>query len=718
MNDIESGYRSNPLLKRIGVSIEYTEYEIEEYIKCTNDPIYFIENYMTVVHVDKGVVPFKLYDFQKEMIQAMHENRHTCILASRQCGKSITTIGYILWLSLFRSDQVIAILANKGQLARDLLDRYQLAYEAVPHFLQQGISIWQKGKVELENNSKVFASSTSANSLRGSSVNFLYCDEFAFVHNNMASAFFNSIYPVISSGETTKLVISSCVTKDTYVFTNNGIGQIQDYINYNIPDNPNVSYNIPRYQIYGMDGVRSGEYFCNNGKIPTKIIRSSSAILECSLEHKLWVYKNGTYDWVKAKDLTENDYVSIKYGENIWGNNDDISDYVPFESNKSYKKFIPPKTITKDLAYFLGLYLAEGYSRKKNGCFQTTITCGDDISETVNSLGLSYVKYDDVHYTINSAALIHFLEYFGFDISKKAKEKVIPKRLFSCSKEVICSFLSGFFDGDGCATPKGRISVASASKQLIIQLRILLLNVGILTQYYSSITPPTKRVKVESLCHKLELNDYNSCMKFYDEIGFKLNRKQERKNILVPPKKRISKDIIPDARLFFEKNGLNIIENPTFKRTNHVTRERSLEVEGIENFPEIFHPNLKWEKVKQITDSENEVYDFSLDHIENDKWCHSVLYNGIVGHQTPNGMNLFYKIWTDAVAGKNGYKPVRVRWNQVPGRDEKYKEEYIMKTDQRQWSQEMESVGFDTELTIDEKNIKIGDLYKQLSNGQ
>lgn len=209
MSSLESGYRSNPLLKKEGIQIEYTEHELSEYIKCSNDPIYFIENYMTVIHVDKGTVPFKLYNFQKEMILAMHENKHTCILASRQCGKSVTTIGYILWLSLFRSEQVIAILANKGQLARDLLDRYQLAYEAVPHFLQQGVSIWQKGKVTLENKSIVFASSTSANALRGSSINFLYLDEFAFVHNNMAEAFFTSVYPVISSGESTKLVMSS-----------------------------------------------------------------------------------------------------------------------------------------------------------------------------------------------------------------------------------------------------------------------------------------------------------------------------------------------------------------------------------------------------------------------------------------------------------------------------------------------------------------------------
>lgn len=722
-------------ITHIHKTVPYTEWEIQTAtgnLICADTHILYDENlneiyakdlipFKSLVMLDTGpeiVISVTKTDKESNMFDLSINSENHRFYANRFLShNSITTIGYILWLSLFRADQAIAILANKGQLARDLLDRYQLAYEGIPHFLQQGISIWQKGKVELENNSKIFASSTSANSLRGSSINFLLADEFAFVHNNMAEAFFNSIFPVISSGESTKLVVTSCVVKDTYIFTPNGIKQVADYINHNMPDNPNFSYNIPRYSVYGIDGVRSGEYFCNNGQTETRIIRSSSTILECSLEHKFWAYKNGKFAIYRAKELTTDDYISIKYGENIWGNDDDISDYIICQQYKHNNTFIPPKTITPDLAYFLGLFLAEGYALDNKKGKRVTISCGDNISYIFEILNMFYyVKYDEVHYSVNSSSLIDFIKYFGFDTNKKAKEKVIPKRLFSCSKEIIAAFLSGFFDGDGCATNRGKISCSSASKELIEQIRILLLNFGILTQYYTKISPPTKKVKVESKGHILEINNYKDCLKFYNEIGFRLERKQIKKNLLKIPTRKLSKDIIPDARIFFKQHGLKIQEDSSFKKTNHVTRERCLEVKGVEQFPEIFHPNLKWEKIKSIEESENWVGDFSLDHIEGDRWCHFVLYNGIIGEQTPSGMNHFYKMWTDAIAGRNGYKPVRVRWSDVPGRDEKYKEDFIKATSLRQWQQEMESVDSKSIIDIDGREMAIKELYENLKN--
>ena len=150
MSELES-YRSNPLLKRCGVKIEFTQYQIEEYIKCAQDPIYFIENYVTIIHVDRGVIPFKLYPFQRDMIKSVHENRRVVGRIGRQSGKSQTTIAYILWSSIFNDTQNIVILANKGSLARDLLDRYQRSYENLPQWLQQGVVVWNKGNIELEN---------------------------------------------------------------------------------------------------------------------------------------------------------------------------------------------------------------------------------------------------------------------------------------------------------------------------------------------------------------------------------------------------------------------------------------------------------------------------------------------------------------------------------------------------------------------------------------
>jgi hypothetical protein len=205
----KDSYRDNPLLKRAGVKMEYTQEQIEEYIKCSKDPIYFAEKYIQIVNVDEGLMPFRMWDFQREMIKTYHENRFSITKCPRQVGKTTTTVAYILWLSIFQDTQNIAVLANKGQLARDILSKYQLAYENLPMWLQQGVITWNKGSVELENGSKVIAAATSSSAVRGGSFNVVFLDEFAFVPSNIAHEFFNSVYPVISSGKSTKIIIVS-----------------------------------------------------------------------------------------------------------------------------------------------------------------------------------------------------------------------------------------------------------------------------------------------------------------------------------------------------------------------------------------------------------------------------------------------------------------------------------------------------------------------------
>jgi hypothetical protein len=206
---IETSYRANPLLKKEGVKIEFDEGQVEEYLKCASDPLYFIQNYVKVVHVDHGVIPFKMWDFQKDMISTFHNNRFSIVKCPRQVGKTVSSVAYILWLSLFNPSQNIAILANKGDLAQEILDRYQLAYENLPMWLQQGVKVWNKRNIELENGSKVLASATSSNAIRGGSFTLVFLDEFAFVPNNIAENFFTSVYPVISSGKNTKMIIVS-----------------------------------------------------------------------------------------------------------------------------------------------------------------------------------------------------------------------------------------------------------------------------------------------------------------------------------------------------------------------------------------------------------------------------------------------------------------------------------------------------------------------------
>tara|TARA_B100001248_G_scaffold145049_1_gene108939 strand:- start:3799 stop:5439 length:1641 start_codon:yes stop_codon:yes gene_type:complete len=202
-------YLGNPNLKAKGVSVNFDKENIKEYIKCSKNPVYFAKNYVKIINVDKGLVPFKLYKFQKEMVETFNKNRFSICKLPRQSGKSTTVTAYILWLILFKDSQNIAILANKGSLARDLLGKIQFAYEYLPKWLQQGIVVWNKGNIELENSSKVVAAATSSSAIRGGSYNLIFLDEFAFVGNNLAEEFFSSVYPTISSGQTSKVIIVS-----------------------------------------------------------------------------------------------------------------------------------------------------------------------------------------------------------------------------------------------------------------------------------------------------------------------------------------------------------------------------------------------------------------------------------------------------------------------------------------------------------------------------
>jgi len=202
-------YLGNPLLKKANTPIEFTKDQIEQFIKCKKDPVYFAKNYIKIVSLDHGLVPFKMYKFQEKLIKNFHDHRFNVCKMPRQSGKSTTVVSYLLHYALFNDNVNIAILANKASTARDLLGRLQLAYENLPKWMQQGVLIWNRGSLELENGSKILAASTSASAVRGGSYNIIFLDEFAFVPNHIAEDFFSSVYPTISSGQSTKLIIVS-----------------------------------------------------------------------------------------------------------------------------------------------------------------------------------------------------------------------------------------------------------------------------------------------------------------------------------------------------------------------------------------------------------------------------------------------------------------------------------------------------------------------------
>jgi len=201
------GYLGNNNLKRVGEQIEYTQDMLKEYMKCAQDPIYFAKNYIKIVHVDKGLVPFDMYDYQEDIANKIANHRRVAVLTARQSGKTTTATAVILHYILFNEFKTVAILANKGDAAREVMARVKLAYEALPKWMQQGVEEWNKGNIALENGCQILAGTTSSSAIRGKSVNFLYLDEVAFIEGY--DEFFASVYPTISSGESTKLLMTS-----------------------------------------------------------------------------------------------------------------------------------------------------------------------------------------------------------------------------------------------------------------------------------------------------------------------------------------------------------------------------------------------------------------------------------------------------------------------------------------------------------------------------
>ncbi len=253
-----SGYLGNALVKRDSVEHQFTKEEVIEYAKCMKNPVHFAENHIKVISLDKGLVSFKPYDYQRKMFEHFNDNRFSIVLACRQSGKSISSIIYILWYVCFHADKTVAILANKGATAREMLGRITLALENLPHFLQPGCKELNKGSIGFSNNSKIIASATSASSIRGLSVNLLFLDEFAFVEN--ANEFYTSTYPVVTAGTDTKVIITS---------TANGVGNLyyKIYESARKEQNEFKSFRVDWWDVPGRDEKWKQQTISNTSEI-------------------------------------------------------------------------------------------------------------------------------------------------------------------------------------------------------------------------------------------------------------------------------------------------------------------------------------------------------------------------------------------------------------------------------------------------------------------
>tara|TARA_R110000744_G_scaffold77895_1_gene153478 strand:+ start:4122 stop:5738 length:1617 start_codon:yes stop_codon:yes gene_type:complete len=261
MNNIingNEGYLGNPLVKRDGIVQAWTQQEILEYQKCMQNPAYFARTYCKIISLNEGLVPFELYDYQEQMFNHFNDNRFSIVLACRQSGKSISSVAYLLWYALFNSEKNIAILANKGATAREMLSRVTLMLENLPFFLQPGTKTLNKGSIEFGNNSKILAAATSGSSIRGLSISLLFLDEFAFIEN--ATEFYTSTYPVISSGKDTKVIITSTANGIGNQFYNIWQGSIQK-------TNAFKSFRVDWWDVPGRDDKWKLETVANTSQL-------------------------------------------------------------------------------------------------------------------------------------------------------------------------------------------------------------------------------------------------------------------------------------------------------------------------------------------------------------------------------------------------------------------------------------------------------------------
>lgn len=700
-------------------SVKLTPRQLAEIKKCALDPLYFMNNYMYINTKDNGMQLFKTWKFQDKAVQRFLKYRFNINKWSRQVGKSTIVRGFILWYAMFHSDQLVAMLANKLALAKEQLQLLRDSYIALPFWLQPGVKLWNKMSIQFSNNTRVLVAATSIDGIRGFSPNLLYLDEFAFLRSGLADDFMASVFPSISSGKKTRVIITSCVTPDTLVFTGDGIREIGDFVQH--PDT-HGGYEIPDYTVCGFNQqLNHGTLFHNEGKVPTIRVNTRFTSVEGSENHKYYGCKNGEYRIYRAHELEPGDWVAVKYGMNCWGN--DKIDFVDTNHSSRANRIGDVPYMTEDLAYIIGLYISEGhiftkeYSTPGSGTNHTLIvTCGDDVSKYLDAIGIRWRMHRPLHYEISSKSLIQLFQYLGFDTHRKAPTKEIPSRLMRMSKKCTAAMLQGMYDGDGCAEESShyRITYVTTSIKLANQLRAILLNFGILSSIESRMSGPSELVKNHRLAYSVSINRIDMVNKFFTDIGFRFKRKQIRHNPdLMKKHAGFKNDVIPfshDLFMNLKKTGIIPYKEytglPLEKSRKHISRKMLLQTKELLSkkydlsgtFFDYVQPDIIWTQIKSIDHGNNFVCDFSLDNIHDDPHCHSVVYNGILGHQTPNGLNHFYRMWEDAVDEETASyhdlmsKYVRsvVRWDEVPGRDKQWGLDEMYRMGEQKFRQEYE----------------------------
>lgn len=407
----ELGYLGNPQVKRDGVEQNWSADEVREYTKCMLDPSYFATKYIKVINLDRGLVPFDLYPYQGQMFEHFNNNRFNVVLACRQSGKSISSVVYILWYAIFHPEKTIAILANKGATAKEMLSRVTLALENLPFFLQPGCKALNKMSIEFSNNSKIVAGSTSKSSIRGYSINLLFLDEFAFVDN--AAEFYTSTYPVVTSGKETKVIITSTANGIGNVFHKIWEGAVQgtnEYKPFRVDwwDVPGRDEEWKRQTISNTSELQFNQEFGNTFHGTGNTLIAADVLLSLKSEVPMYVQDN-----VKVYTRPERDHTYIMFVDVAKGRGQDYSTFNvidvsvhPFKQVATYRDNKISPLLFPDVIY--------KYAKTYNECW--VIIESNDAGQVVCN-GLYYdLEYENMYVesTLKADAL-------GVNMNKKIK---------------------------------------------------------------------------------------------------------------------------------------------------------------------------------------------------------------------------------------------------------------------------------------------------------
>lgn len=667
-----------------------------EWFLCGKSPLYFINNYCFISVPNIGIIPFKSYYFQQEVLKNIHRYNKVIYLKSRQCGVSVMSSLYTLWRCLFRSSETIDVVSINQKKSQDFVSKMKTSLELLPEFLKLKIVEENKSRITFENKSQITSEPASENAGRSDTLSCLIMDELAFYRGeDLAEKIVASATPALTKTGG-QLIQISCYTKDTYIYTQNGLEQIKDYI----PINCNLGYNdIEEFKIDGLNHGQKTETIYYSGITENKkITLKNKNTLEVSNIHPLWIVDtdNPYGAWKQAKDIKIGDFVVYSTKEKTFGNNDYIGfDWIKKSIRENNIKLHINNFdgyITEDLAYFFGLLIGDGYFNSK-GQYAIITNQDYEIQDWLltNKHFLFYRenrKDDNIHFRTHGLRLIQLLEFLGFE-KTPARNKTIPKRLLSMSKENIAALLRGLFDSDGFSrTRDGTVGFASTSRELIKQVEMLLGMFGIVsTQSREIFVKPTEKVKSSSYSYNIYLSGYFSKI-YYEKIGFKIKRKNKF-NILS------QKDLYINYK-FVDKKVKNIIENIDYGVRNSfgknerkgwkcpskyigeygfIRRDSILKIieyykgiyesEDLKELEDFYNKEFYYMPILSIEESENETYDFVIPETR------SLYANGIIGSNTPNGMSKNGKYYYEQIqeAKLNNEKNtlyIEVDWFEIP----------------------------------------------------